>query len=155
MKIEMDFPDIKIDDKWIEKLNLPKVMAQEVQTTRTRLLTNLNQGQNAEGGGLRAYSPGYAKFKQASGRSTVPNLNWTGELHRSMQATVPKSLEDEAKIQFQGTHKGGFSNAGLASTLYARGFAGWFQFGSVDLKRIQESVMKAIDKNISKLLDIK
>lgn len=156
MKIEIEFPKITVDQQFVEKLDLPKIMNQEMLTTRTRVIQQLNKGQDAEGAHLRPYSPGYAKLKLKSGRSTTPNLNWTGELHRSMQIQQAKSLSDgETKMTFSGTHKGGISNAGLASSLYRRGFTGWFRFGQRDVKRIQEAVLRAVEKNIKKLIDVK
>jgi len=176
VKIEIDFPEIKIEDQWVEKLGLPKVIGQELQTSRTRIEDNLNDGKDANGVALRPYSPAYAYAKArgievrgqkkrkksrpektygpAYGGSTV-NLLVTGELHRSMNVNVPKSVDEEGTITFQGTREGGLSNAGLAASLYARGFVGWFQLGKADLKRLQESIMKAIDKNIKAIVDIK
>jgi hypothetical protein len=159
LKFEIDFPKITVDEGFAEKIGLVELMGQEAQTTRTRILANVNSGKDAEGSALRPYSPAYAKQKSEKGvggfgptGSTTPNLLVSGELHRAMQAKVPKSLTDTADIFFEGSHKGGFSNAGLASSLQRRGFTGWFQFGSADLARIFRSFSNRIYQNVSKIV---
>lgn len=154
MKFEIEFPDIAFNEKFAED-DLVQVMGQELQTQRTLIVSNLNQGKGADGDSLRPYSDAYEKLKAGSGRSTTPNLNWSGELHRSMDVKTPKSIRDAGEITFKGTHKGGFSNAGLAASLNARGFTGWFQFGQSGLDRIQKAIMSAIDKNLKKAVDVK
>ncbi len=156
MKFEIEMPELKVDDAFVKKLNLPKIMTQECLNTRTRLLKEVNQGRGADGESLRPYSKPYEKFKASTGRSASPsNLNFTGELHRSMHITAATDAKPEANVSFQGMHKGEVSNAALAANLYKMGFRGWFQFGKADRERIRESVMKAIDRNIKRLIDLK
>lgn len=154
MKIEIDFPKVTFNEKFTEA-DLVKTMGQEMLTQRTVIVQNLNQGRGADGVSLRPYSPGYAKFKAASGRSTIPNLNFTGQLHRSMDVKTPQSISDVAEVRFQGSHKGGISNATLAASLKARGFVGWFSFGRTGVDRITKAVMQTIERNLKKAVDVK
>lgn len=101
MKFEIQIPKITVDAQWIGKLDLPRFLQQEALNTRTQILANLNAGKQADGAGMRPYSPGYARLKASATGSSTVNLNVTGELHRSM---VTRNIKDGVEMVFQGSH---------------------------------------------------
>lgn len=151
MKIDLEFPDIKIDEKFLSKLQLQKLFNAECVTTIARLKSNLDRGLDANGSPLKAYSKGYA---EAKGSETV-NLLVSGDMRRGMVAQLGNATIDEAKITFQGGGRGrSISNAGLAGSLYNRGFQGWVQLGKIDIDRIIETAERAVNTNLKNLIKI-
>lgn len=155
MKISLEFPEIKVDEKFIDKLKLQQVFKNECANTVARIKENLDAGKDANGNGLRRYAKSYEEYKKELTGSTIVNLAISGDLRRGMHPILKDPINDEVNIVFEGGGRGrDISNATLAKSLYDRGFTGWFQFGKVDQDRIVKSVKNAVIKNIKSLMKI-
>ena len=149
---------------------LPQLAFQEVETTVSRLTSEINQGKDADGKKLKAYSPSYKKAinrarksKKTKGGSrrgrvnikskkpTPTNLRITGDLLGSRQTD---KLPNGARNRFRGKHYGGLSNQQLAGELERKGFVDWHAFGKKDVDRISKRVTKECDKMLRGVFDL-
>lgn len=97
----ISFPKVTFNKDFVKKLDIPKIAYEETVNTRTRIVQSLNQGRQADGSGMRPYSPGYARMKRERTGSSTVNLLVTGELHRAM---IPRKTADGAELNIQGQH---------------------------------------------------
>lgn len=149
--IKIDVPKINFNKNFIKNLDLEGFYRAELLNVRKRIVDDTQRGKQAEGAGLKAYSPSYAAYKKAKTDSSTTNLTVTGELMRSI---VDSKIKDGHQLAFQGQHKGDFANAELASWLYKKNFTGWFTYSKKDIDRIWENLKRRFGDNIKNIIDI-
>ena len=107
MKYEISFPKLQINDDIARQIDLEKILGQEMESVRTRIVRDTTQGRAADGSGLKPYS---ASYKQAidSGKvagkapgNHTPNLTATQTLLRSF---VIRVIKGGVEMTFQGSH---------------------------------------------------
>ena len=151
-----DFP--KFNANVIDKGELLKLCGQEVANTNVRLVRNAAQGVGADGQPIKpgGYSPSYLKAMKAGsvkGRNGVAkpytetvNLRISGELLNSMQQR--KGGDGKSAELFIN----GVDNQIVASSLFAKGFNHWFEFGKPDLARITNAFDAFVKRATAKIL---
>ena len=150
----MTFDTIRVDPKALGLEDLKKIAEQEVTATVRRTVSAQFKGVDADGAAFRPYSKKYAELRAKKGLGATVNLSVSGELKGSRMVGVSPT-NDGAEGIFSGTHKGGLSNAELASILESKGFKDFHAFGKVDVDRIHKRFEKEIEKSLNKLLDVK
>lgn len=146
MKFSISIPNLpRIDTNAIDKNELLKLCGQETANTNLRLVRNAGQGIGADGQPIKpgGYSKSYLdamRKGQVKGRNGVSkpysetvNLRISGELLNSMQQ---RNGSDGKSVEL---FINGADNQIIASSLFAKGFNHWFEFGKPDLNRITRS----------------
>lgn len=107
MKYEISFPKLNITPDISKEIPLEKILAEEMESVRTRIVMDTTAGRRADGGGLKPYKPSYIEAID-SGRvagkapgSHTPNLTATQTLLRSF---VIRLIRGGAEMTFEGTH---------------------------------------------------
>lgn len=165
--IKIDVPKINFNKNFIKNLDLEGFYRAELLNVRKRIVDDTQRGKQAEGAGLKAYSPSYAAYKKAKTDSSTTNLTVSGDL---MNSIVDSKLKDGYQLAFQGQHRPPtqsdnprkkdrkppkeFQNAELAGWLYEKGFKGWFTYSKKDIDRIWESLKRRFGDNIKNIIDI-
>lgn len=107
MKYSIEFPKLKISTELAKEIPLEKILEEEIETVRTRIVQSTTGGKTADGGGLKPYKPSYIKqidsgkiAGKAPGNHT-PNLTATQTLLRSFAV---RKIKGGVEMSFEGTH---------------------------------------------------
>ena len=160
VSFKVEGPNLKLDLGLLKIKQFKKLAQQELNNTKDRLSTNIQQGKNADGKAMKKYSKSYRDainkwyVKSAEGvhkGSTTVNLTVGGKMLKARQI---KELSNGAELIFTGGHGDGVSNEELANYNLALR-KGWHSLGKEDIKRIQKRVDAETKKIANKLIKAK
>ena len=113
--VTIKMPTIQARGNWLTG-DINKAIGAAATDVTTHLKINWTQGRGGDEVNMKPLSnkprngqPGYADQKKASGRNPIPDLLWSGELHKSMLAGIRRPNKFTATIGFSGA--GGLEKA--------------------------------------------
>lgn len=160
MTQKLDLTKVKIDRRAFKIDQFLPLLERELRNTAARLQMGIERGQGADGQEIKpgGYSESYLKKIRAGkviGRNEVRkvsetvDLTVTGELLRSWQ---PRKGSDGKSVEL---YMNDSNRAKIAGYLHNMGFTGWFEYGKVDLQRIEKSVIRKIEELMAAIVQTK
>ena len=131
-KVSVDIPPLDLKTPkadWWEKRGIEAAKEIRVRTE--------DKGLDVKGQGFRAYSPSYSKYRAETGRSTTPNLSYSGRMLGAMAKGV-RASKDKAVITLSG------AEGGKAYTNEARGRE-FFSLSESQVDKLAQKYLDSID----------